>query len=86
MTVDERLSKLEKQIEDLRLERDVVHSESLKKRVLQGVINAGIKSAATDTDVNESVVAVPAIVARAFDAKVRVEIDGTAYYIGLQNV
>lgn len=83
MTTEERLTKLEKEIEALRLVNDVVHSESLKKRVLQGVINGGVKSSASTSDINVAVTVLPATVARSHTAKMLVQIDGTNYYLGL---
>lgn len=86
MTDKERIEKLEKQVEDLKLARDTVFTESLKKRVLQNIIFAGIISTSL-TDINETTV-IPAgggsvTHAEAFDKKVRVEIDGVPYYLGL---
>lgn len=86
MTTEERLVKLEKQLEDLLLARDVVFTESLRKRLLQNTIFAGITSTSL-TDINETT-NVPGgggnvTHAEAFDKKVRVTIDGTDYWVGL---
>lgn len=88
MTIEERLTKLEKENEDLRLARDVVFTESLRKRLLQNTIFAGIISTSL-TDINETTI-VPVgggnvTHAEAFDKKVRVSIDGTEYWFGLYN-
>lgn len=86
MTTEERLSKLEKELEDIRFERDVIHSESLKKRVLQGTVVAGIKDTTLD-DINTTttVAATPQGVAHAaiYDFRLRITVDGIPYYIGL---
>jgi len=86
MTIEERLSKIEKDIENFRLAKDVVQTESFRRRLLQEIISAGTVSTATTSDMNELVSAVPATVAKDFPKKVRVNIDGTFYYIGLQDV
>ena len=86
MTTEERISKLEKELEDIRLENDVVHSESLKKRVLQSVIQAGIKdSTLTDINTTTTVSSTPSNVLHAstYDFRLRVTLDGVPYYIGL---
>lgn len=86
MTTEERISKLEKELEDIRFERDVVHTESLRKRVLQGIMEAGIKdSTLTDINTTTTVGSTPSDVAHAsvYDFRLRVVIDGTPYYIGL---
>ena len=86
MTLEEQLNDLERQIQDIRLCRDVVLAESLRKRVLQNTIFAGITSTSL-TDINETT-NVPAgggsvTHAEAFDRKVLVNIDGSNYFIGL---
>lgn len=86
MTTEERITKLEKELEDIRLERDVVHSESLRKRVLQGIIESGIRDTTlTDINTTTAVAATPSNVSHAstYDFRLRVIIDGNPYYIGL---
>lgn len=86
MTTEERISKLEKELEDIRLENDVVHSESLKKRVLNNVLEAGIRDTTlTAINTTTAVAAVPTNVPHAsvYDFRLRVTIDGVPYYIGL---
>lgn len=84
--VRQQLDKLQKQIDELRQATDVINVESLRKRVFQEIISAGVISTATTSDVNESVPTVPATVAKDYNKKVRVEIDGVPYYLGLYNV
>lgn len=86
MTIEERLSKLEKQVEDMRFARDIVNSESIKKHIVHDVISAGTKDD-TLTTINHTTT-VPAgggsvNHASSYDHRLEVEIDGTIYYIGL---
>lgn len=90
MTTEERLSKLEKEIQDIRLATDVQFTESLRRRVVQDVIFAGI-SDTTLLDLNETT-AIPiggggsVLHTEPYDKRLRITVDGTDYFIGLYNV
>lgn len=89
MTLEERVTQLEKALEDIRLERDVVHSESLKKRVIQNIIQSGVRDATLgDINTTTNVAAVPSNVSHAsvYNFRLRVIVDGNPYYIGLYEV
>lgn len=86
MTIEERLAKLEKEIEDLRQARDIVFAESARKRLSL----IGTETIDTDvTDINGSTVIGagggtvnhPAV----YDKKVRVLIGGSIYELGVYN-
>ena len=86
MTTDERISKLENCIENLRLATDVVFTESARKRIFEDVISAGIKdNTLTDLNTTTNIAATPSSVTHAspYDFRLRVIIDGVPYYIGL---
>lgn len=79
---------LEKLVNDIRQGRDVIFTESLRKRLLQNTVFAGVTSTSLD-DINETT-AVPGgggnvTHAEAYDKKVKVIIDGTEYWLGLYN-
>lgn len=88
MTLEDEVKQLKKELEDIKLGRDVVFTESLRRRLLQNVVFAGITSTSL-ADINETTVvaAVPGNVihAEAFDKKVKVNIDGSDYWLGLYN-
>jgi hypothetical protein len=86
MTIEDRIAKLEKELMDIRLENDVVHSESLKKRVIQNIIQSGVKdSTLTDINTTTNIIATPTSVSAAspYDLRLRIIVDGNPYYIGL---
>ncbi len=82
-----QLRSLSKTVDDMRHVRDVVFSESLRRRTLNDVIFAGVIE--NPGDANESSAIGPGggtvNHAETYDKKVLVEIDGSSYYIGLYN-
>lgn len=82
MNPEQRIAELERIVEDMRQGRDIVFLEQTKRLALFAAIQAGVKS--DGTDLNQSVGAAQAFTAPLeFDKKVRVEIDGAFYYLGL---
>lgn len=84
-----RIDDLEKKVSDIQEARDVSFSESIRKRVLEDIISAGVIDT-TLTDLNETT-SVPSgggnvSHAEPYDRRLRVTIDGTDYYIGLYQV
>ncbi|MBL4621026.1 MAG: hypothetical protein JKY89_01370 [Immundisolibacteraceae bacterium] len=86
MTVEERLQKLEKELADMRLAKDVVYTESIRARVLEDAVLSGILDT-TMTALNGSttVSAFPTTInyAKQFDKRLLVYIDKIPYHIGL---
>ena len=86
MTLDDlqkQVNDLQKQIDDIRQAKDVVFTESAKRRVFQNVLSAGVKDT-TLTGINQSVGGTDAFTsARAYTARLRIVVDGNPYYIGL---
>lgn len=88
MTPQERkeFEDLKKLVKDMQLGRNLINTESLKRQVFEDIISAGVLNTATTSDTNVTIPATPATVARQYNHKVRVTIDGADYYIGLYNV
>lgn len=89
MTVEERLQKLETELENLRLAKDVIQTESLRARVLQDVVQSGVLDT-TLTALNGTT-SVPAgggsvLHAKQYNKRLLVYIDKIPYYIGLYNI
>lgn len=87
-TLETRVAELEKLVEELRQARDIQFVESSRRRIFQDIIQAGVKdSNVSAVNKTSNIVAVPVGIttANTYNAKVRVRIDGTDYYIGLYN-
>ena len=90
MSLEDEVKQLKKEVEELRLANDVIFTESLRRRLLQNTIFAGVISTSL-TDINETTSgSIPAgggnysvTHAEAFDKKVRITIDGADYWLGL---
>jgi hypothetical protein len=85
----QEFEKMKKELADIRQARDVVFTESLRNRLLQEVINAGIQSNPTTAENTSTVVPSgggTVLHAGQYDRRVLVELDGSSYYIGLYNV
>lgn len=73
----------------MQLGEDVIFSESLRKRIFEDVILAeNIDSTLTDINATTNVPVGGGDVthAKSFDKRLRVNIDGSDYYIGLYNI
>lgn len=86
--IEQKLNDMQKEIDDLREARDVVFAESLRKRVFQDIIEAGVIDTSL-TGVNETTT-VPTgggnvSHAEEYDKRFRIVVDGIPYYIGLYN-
>lgn len=87
--LEQKIEQLEKQIADIRLAKDIVYTESVRKQVLDDAVRAGIKDDDTsDINTTTAVASTPSNVTHAtpYDRRLRINIDGADYYIGLYNV
>lgn len=78
-----------KLLNDIRLGEDVVFTESLRKRVLENVLlSENVDSTVLDINDTQSVASTPQDVsfAKEYDKRLKLNIDGIDYYIGLYNV
>jgi hypothetical protein len=87
--IDAQFTKLAKDLNGIRLGEDVVFTRSVRRRVLDDVVLAGVVDADL-TDINTSTV-VPGgggtvDAATPYDARVIVDVDGTDYYLGLYEI
>lgn len=87
--IDALRKEFEAKLETFRQARDVVFTESLKRRVFEDIIHAGVQDTdTTDINTTTSIGAGGGDVTAAtpYDTRLRVQIDGTDYYIGLYEV
>lgn len=75
---------MKKQIADLIEARNVVFTESIRKRLLDDYIETGV--AEDPDDVNVLVAATPATVAKQFSKQIEVNIGGVNYLIGVYTI
>jgi hypothetical protein len=88
MNLEERVKKLEEELEEMRMARDVVFSESIKKHITFNLIESGVHDTTlTDINTTTEVASTPSYVTHAspYDRRLRIKIDGATYYIGLYN-
>jgi hypothetical protein len=86
---DQQLKVLERMIKDIREAKDIPFAESFKRQYLEDIISAGLVDNATSNEnTSTTVSAIPTTVNHPaqYDKRVKVEIDGTEYYIGLYNL
>ena len=87
--IEAKFAELEKRLDDIENARSVSQTESIRKRVLQDIISAGVIDSPTSSENTSTTVPGgggtvnhPA----QYDLRVRVTIDGADYYVGLYNV
>lgn len=86
MTIEQRIEKLERELAEMRRAYDVPFLESLRRTALSGAIDAGVVDAATTSNINQTINAVPATSPDPFHKRVRVTINNTPYFIGLYDI
>lgn len=85
--LEARVAELEKMVRALQEGTDVPFTETLKRRTLQDVILSGVRDTATTSNINQSIAGTdPFTSPRSFNHRLRVEVDGNPYYVGLYNV
>lgn len=85
--LEKRVQDLERIVNELINVNNVPFIENIRRRSLQEAIKAGTVDNASSADINQSVNGTdPFTSPKAYNKKVRVDVDGTAYYIGLHNI
>lgn len=90
MTPEDK-QKLEQALEllkSIQIASDVVFSESVRKRVVKDKVGFTTDNvAATTANINQSVGDIEAFTSpKKFDKRLKIDLDGVKYYIGLYNV
>lgn len=86
---DRKIAELERKVEAMRTGQDIEFQETLRRRTFQDLISAGTVDTATTGNILQAVNeggSATYNVADEFDFRLRVEVDGTDYYVGLYSV
>lgn len=84
-----KLDDLQRQIDDIRRGADIEMSEGIRRRTIVDIITGGTVDTASTSNILKSVNEAGAStysVAKAFNKRMRIEHEGSAYHIGLYDV
>lgn len=84
--IDRQIEELKRKLEAIRSGQDIENIENMRRRALEGAMIAGVIDNPTANELQSTVIGVGGGTVEhcePYDKRLRVEIDGTAYYIGL---
>lgn len=85
--LEARVAELERIVRAMQEGADVPFTETLKRRTFQDVILSGVRDTASTSNINQSVLGTdPFTSPKAYNHRLRVEVDGNPYYVGLYSV